>query len=109
MGWLAALFLLLGSLATPVHLAVEAHDGHHETEDEDHHDSDHKPHPSADHEIVAIRAGVQFVPYAFDAAPIELISPAPDVKICVRTVEAEANSPPDAPGSPPRSARAPPL
>lgn len=109
MAWLLSLSFVAGCLATPIHRAVEAHDGHHESEEGGPHDSDHPSHPSSDHEVLAIRADVQAVSFTFEAGTIEFSLPAPAVRTWVRTVEAEANGPPDSPESPPRPARAPPL
>jgi len=106
----AALFLL-GTLATPLHLLVDAHEGsHHEGSEPDPHEhSHHDPHPAADHQMDPALSTARPVPIVVDIAAVDFEVQAPEVRSWTPTIEAEANSPPACPESPPRSPRAPPL
>lgn len=105
-----AFLFFLGTLATPIHLLVDAHELlHHEQPEPDGHEhSHHESHPAADHQIDPVARTVRPAPVLLDIATVVLQVLVPHVRIWSRTVEDEANSPPSSPESPPRSPRAPP-
>ena len=107
----AGALLLLASFATPLHLALEAHEWHHEEAGKDHrHDSESETHPAVDHELLALSRTVQVdltvpvEPMAPDATLAE-----PEVRAWYPPIDLVSNGPPDSLQSPPRSPRAPPL
>ena len=107
---MAALFFL-GTIATPVHLLVDAHEwSHHESSEPDEHEhSHHEPHPATDHQLDPVLSSLRPVPVIVDVVRIDFEILAPEVPTWTPTIEAEANSPPSSPESPPRCPRAPPV
>jgi hypothetical protein len=97
--------------ATPLHLAVEAHEFHHENGDdhEHRHDSEREPHPAVDHELTALAKAPRFVPPVVDVAVFHEGFLPPDVRAWVPLIEAEIRAPSGLFASPPRSPRSPPL
>ncbi len=108
--WAGASLLLLALFATPAHLAVEAHEWHHDDRGEEHpHDADGDQHPAVDHELIALLRVVKVVPPALETVAPGLPLVEPEVQAWVPPVDVESNGPPDLLLSPPRSPRAPPL
>ncbi len=106
-----AIFFFLATFATPLHLAIEAHEWeHHESPTPDDQDPPHQDsHPASDHQIVPVAPTVRPVTIVVEMIAVEFQIVMPEIQTWAPTVEAEANSPPSAPESPPRSPRAPPL
>ena len=106
-----AFLFLLGTLATPVHLLVDAHElSHHENpEPDDHKHSHHESHPPADHQIDPVAQSARPAPVVVELAIVDFQILPIDVRSWTPTVEEEANRPPSSPESPPRSPRAPPF
>jgi hypothetical protein len=108
--WAGAFLFLLAPFATPLHLAIEEHEWHHEESGESHrHDSEQESHPASDHELTAVAKAPRLV-----LAPVEIVLlhvsvVPPDIRTWFPTVEADAHSPPDAHPTPPQSPRAPPV
>jgi hypothetical protein len=104
-----AFLLLLALFATPLHLAVEAHEWHHEDAEDPHHDSDQAPHPAVDHELAALAKAPRLVLPAVEIVTLHLSVLPPDVRAWVPSIEPEAQSPPEVFASPPRAPRSPPV
>jgi hypothetical protein len=106
-----ALLFVVGTFATPIHLAVDAHEwDHHEAPKPDDHDhSHHESHPSTDHQLVPVSPVARPAPVVMETIALSFEVVTPEFQIWTLTVEAEANGPPLAPESPPKPSRAPPL
>ncbi len=106
-----AIFFLLATFATPLHLAIDSHEGeHHESSKPDDHDhSHHESHPASDHQVIPIEPSIRPLAIFVELVAVEFKILLPEIQTWSPTVVAEANSPPAAPESPPRSPRAPPL
>ena len=109
--WLGASFFFLAFFGTPLHLAIEAHEWHHDNAEESHHhhDSDQGPHPAIDHELTALAKAPRVLPPAVEVVFLHVDVLPPDVTAWVPSIESEAHSPPDVFASPPRSPRSPPV
>ena len=104
-----ALLIFFALFATPIHLAVEAHEWHHEDAEDHHHDSDQAPHPAVDHELTALAKAPRLVLPVVEIVYLHLSVLPPDVRAWVPSIEPDAQSPPDVFASPPRSPRSPPV
>ena len=109
--WAGAFVIAFALFAPSFHLAVEAHEFHHEDgEDHQHrHDSEREPHPAVEHELTALAKAPRFVPPVVEVAVFHADFLPPVVRAWVPSTEPEAHVPPDLVASPPRSPRSPPL
>jgi hypothetical protein len=107
--WAGAFLIFLALFATPLHLAVEAHEWHHEDAEDHPHDSEQGTHPAVDHEVAALAKAPRLVLPLVEIVTLHLSILPPDVRAWVPSIEPEAHSPPDVFASPPRSPRSPPV
>lgn len=103
-----AILSILALFATPLHLALEAHEWLHALSEEDHR-HDGESHPAADHELAALSRTAKHVPVAVETAVLPLPLIEPQVKTWTPAVHSASNGPPEQPHLLPRSPRAPPL
>jgi hypothetical protein len=109
---MVAAALSCGVYGTSLHLAIDAHHWdhpHHADETGHEHDSEGESHPGADHELSAIANGSRVISPVIDVLILGVAVRAPDVRVCLPSIEPEAQSPPAVFASPPRSPRSPPV
>jgi hypothetical protein len=107
--WAGTLLFFLVPFATPLHLAVEEHEWHHEEGHAPHrHGSDQESHPAVDHELTAVAKAPKTVLVPVELVFLHVCVVPPDVRTWLPTVDSEAYRPPDSDPLPPQSPRAPP-